>query len=330
MNYETPGTVDPHEGKKIFSMGHSNHPIDQFIGLLQLSGVTTLVDVCGSPSSKRYPQYNKQSLIASCSANNIVYRHCSQLGNKQHKIQTLIELPAGQSAVERLSEEYFASGANATAIMCSEQDSDTCHRKIVAQRLYDDCSINTKHISRLGKIRDHVVLDPNASRIRQAKEHDVGPINRAQTTLGKNYVGDPNASRIRQAKEHNIDLVESDTSGDGSCQKDCGEHCFLTSKEPIPKTQRSKSVIISVPMEAESYEVSESIAKKTHRILAKRSGGSLKAYLGNAMNYDRSRKFIEGYAIKAASQAAMVCEKGRRISRSISIIIQVGIRHMCQ
>ena len=63
--------------------------------------------------------------------------------------------------------------------------------------------------------------------------------------------------------------------------------------------------MISVPMEAKSYEVSESIAKKTHRFFAKRSRGSLKAYLGNVMNYDRSRKFIEEYAIKAASQAAM-------------------------
>ena len=70
--------------------------------------------------------------------------------------------------------------------MCSEHDIDICHRKIVAQRLYHDYSINTKHISRSGELKDHVcvsskskqdcVVEPNASRIRQAVEHDVGPV----------------------------------------------------------------------------------------------------------------------------------------------------------
>lgn len=158
-------TADPHANKRIYSVGHSNHDINDFLGLLKLHGVNTLVDVRGSPSGKRFPQYNKLQLISSCNANNITYRHCSQLGNKQRKIQTLIELPHGQAAIKQLYEEYFAFGSNATAIMRSEHDNDTCHRKIVAQRLYDDYNINTKHIGRIGSIAEHVARDINAQSV---------------------------------------------------------------------------------------------------------------------------------------------------------------------
>ena len=59
-------------------------------------------------------------------------------------------------------------------------ESDNCHRKVVAQRLYDDYNVNAKHIGRTGSITNHVNADkksntnvkPNASSIRQATGHD--------------------------------------------------------------------------------------------------------------------------------------------------------------
>lgn len=364
-------TVDPHENKKTFPIGHSNHKIDEFIGLLKLHGVNTLVDVRGSPSSKRFPQYNKQELIVSCSINNIAYRHCSQLGNKQKEIQALIELPAGQDAIRQLSEEYFASGNSATAIMCSEHDSDTCHRKIVAQRLFDDYSINTKHISRSGLVKDHVILDDNASRVRQAFGNSGGNNRHEKSALGQGIVVGPNASRVRQATGHDVGTVgqeqpastrDYDLGSDANrvrqaAERDVGivPHVTTTERqnpvaadlnasrvrqaiahdpdleleaidngEPLAmevdhnsrpaedqhpmKPKRGKSILISVPQKGKSYTVSESIIKKTHTAITKRSGGSLNAYLGNVMNYDKSRKFIEEYAVKAASQAKLLCK----------------------
>lgn len=310
-DYEDEVVATPHENEKIFSIGHSDYKIGEFIGLLKLHGIATLVDVRGNPSSKRFPQYNKQLLIASCSANNIAYRHCSQLGNKQQEIQALIELPAGQDAIKRLSEEYFASGVNATAIMCSEHDSDTCHRKIVAQRLYDDYSINTKHISRPGEISDHIVVDPNASRIRQAMEHGIDAVHQVPSTSKQNYVVDPNATRIRQAIEHDLDSAQPATGDKGLQARKYGHISQPTSSGHLPKTQRGKSILISVPQDGKSYAVSESIMKKTHETRTKRSGGSLNAYLGNMIDDDKSRTFIEECAIKAASQATSLCKSDK-------------------
>ena len=69
--------------------------------------------------------------------------------------------------------------------------------------------------------------------------------------------------------------------------------------------------MISGPQEGESYEVSGEISEKVHEELAKRSGGSLNAYMGNVLEYDKSRKFVQEYAIKAAAQANSMCKSKR-------------------
>ncbi|MFK0732415.1 MAG: DUF488 family protein [Gloeotrichia echinulata GP01] len=47
---------------KIFTVGHSNHSIETFIGLLQQHGVTAVADVRSSPYSGRFPHFNQTAL----------------------------------------------------------------------------------------------------------------------------------------------------------------------------------------------------------------------------------------------------------------------------
>jgi hypothetical protein len=45
-------------------IGHSNHPIDRFIGLLRQHGITAIADVRSAPDSRHNPQFNRNALAA--------------------------------------------------------------------------------------------------------------------------------------------------------------------------------------------------------------------------------------------------------------------------
>jgi uncharacterized protein (DUF488 family) len=44
---------------RLFSVGHSNHELAEFLGLLRGAGVTAIADVRSAPYSSRLPQFNK-------------------------------------------------------------------------------------------------------------------------------------------------------------------------------------------------------------------------------------------------------------------------------
>src|SRR5579884_224215 len=57
----------------LFSIGHSNHPIDAFLGLLDAHRIGVVADVRSSPFSKFVPQYNANSLKAALDARGTRY-----------------------------------------------------------------------------------------------------------------------------------------------------------------------------------------------------------------------------------------------------------------
>ena len=68
----------------IFTVGHSTHPIDEFIGILKAHGVKKLIDVRTVPKSRHNPQFNGDALAASVRANGITYRRMESLGGLRH------------------------------------------------------------------------------------------------------------------------------------------------------------------------------------------------------------------------------------------------------
>ena len=122
----------PDNKQRIYSIGHSCHDINEFIRLVTMRNVTTIVDVRSSPASKKYKQYNRIALTTECEKHGIKYRHRPQLGSKATVSYTLIEQPDGQAALEQLADEYVASGRDsATAIMCAEHNNTNCHRRVM-------------------------------------------------------------------------------------------------------------------------------------------------------------------------------------------------------
>jgi len=62
-------------GPTLYTIGHSNHPIAEFLRLLTANGITAVADVRSQPFSRRNPQFNKDRLAASLAQHNIAYVH---------------------------------------------------------------------------------------------------------------------------------------------------------------------------------------------------------------------------------------------------------------
>ena len=55
--HQAPSEESSVTGVKLFTVGHSTRPIDEFIALLKAHGVRMVVDVRTVPRSRRNPQY---------------------------------------------------------------------------------------------------------------------------------------------------------------------------------------------------------------------------------------------------------------------------------
>ena len=159
----------------IFTVGHSTHPIDEFIGILKAHGVRKLIDVRTVPKSRHNPQFNADALAASVRASGITYRRMESLGGLRHARKDspngawrnasfrgyadYMQTEEFSAAIDQLLERGRTSNA---AIMCAEAVWWRCHRRIIADYLI--CAGESVfHI--LGSNRvDRALLTPGAIR----------------------------------------------------------------------------------------------------------------------------------------------------------------------
>jgi uncharacterized protein (DUF488 family) len=160
---------------RIWTTGHSTRTIDEFISLLKGNEIELLVDVRAWPSSKRYPQFNKETLAESLTAHGIRYEHFPELGGKRKSnpdsrntawrnvsfrgYADYMQTEQFQKGIERLLD--VAAKAGPTAIMCAEAVWWRCHRRIIADYLLAR-GIEVRHILAPGKI-EPATLTPGAT-----------------------------------------------------------------------------------------------------------------------------------------------------------------------
>ena len=58
---------------RFYTIGHSNHSIGQFTGILRQQGITAIADVRSAPYSRYHPQYNKDAIAGSLEKEGIKY-----------------------------------------------------------------------------------------------------------------------------------------------------------------------------------------------------------------------------------------------------------------
>src|SRR5439155_1676484 len=69
--------------ERLWTIGHSTRPIQEFLSLLARHGVRQLVDVRAIPFSGRNPQFNQDALSDSLATAGLVYRHIGALGGRR-------------------------------------------------------------------------------------------------------------------------------------------------------------------------------------------------------------------------------------------------------
>jgi uncharacterized protein (DUF488 family) len=160
----------------IFTIGHSTHPIAEFVALLAQADIDLLVDVRSVPRSRTNPQFNADALPGSLADAGIGYRHLAALGGLRHRRKDAAPSPNemwrndsfrnyadyAMTAAFRggLDELRALAGAHRCAIMCAEAVWWRCHRRIIADYLLAE-GIPVAHIMGLGKI-DPAKITPGA------------------------------------------------------------------------------------------------------------------------------------------------------------------------
>ncbi len=147
----------------VFTIGHSTHRIDQFIGLLEMHSITAVSDVRSRPYSHIAPQFDRERLRASLQAAGIAYvflgdslgartddESCYADGRVQYA-----RLAATSAFHDGLTRVQSGSKVYRIALMCAEKEPLDCHRTILISRELQHRGIPVQHILATGEIETH-------------------------------------------------------------------------------------------------------------------------------------------------------------------------------
>ncbi len=135
-------------GLTILTVGHSTHPLPEFLSILRANGVEQVADVRTIPKSRRNPQFNRDALAKSLPEHGIAYHHLPGLGGLRHPRKDSINLGWKNASfrgyadymqtpefAESLAELIGLARGRRTAMMCAEAVPWRCHRSLIADAL---------------------------------------------------------------------------------------------------------------------------------------------------------------------------------------------------
>ena len=140
---------------KVFTIGHSNHPLEAFRDLLLRHAVQTVVDVRSSPYSQYCPHFNRDGLSAYLKEQGIEHRFLGDaLGGKppgddfyddrgRVLYDRIAASPAFRQGIDRL---IRVARRRRVAILCGEEDPAECHRRRLVGRVLQERGLELIHI----------------------------------------------------------------------------------------------------------------------------------------------------------------------------------------
>lgn len=141
---------------EIYTIGHSNYPVERLIDMLKYYNINCVVDIRGTPYSKYNIQYNKETIAHTLKEAGFIYIYMAKefAANRENKSSYNKE---GYSEFQKvISEEEFLSGIERLKVGCKKgynivllsamQDPIRCHRSILVGRYLRENGFNVKHI----------------------------------------------------------------------------------------------------------------------------------------------------------------------------------------
>lgn len=132
----------------ILTIGHSTHPLETFIQLLEAHGITLVADVRTVPRSRHNPQFNRETLPEQLQLAGIGYVHLPGLGGLRRArpdspnrgwrnasfrgFADYMQTPEFAANLESL---IRLAPKDRLALMCAEALPWRCHRSLIADAL---------------------------------------------------------------------------------------------------------------------------------------------------------------------------------------------------
>lgn len=151
----------------LFTIGHSNRSVDEFIALLGVADIETLIDIRAHPQSGRFPHFNQEALRESLNNAGITYHWAGrQLGGRRDTDPASPNMALAEGLrgfADYMASDEFAGAATQlmrlaaksnSAIMCAEADANNCHRSLLSDYLILQ-GHTVKHIVATKQLQDH-------------------------------------------------------------------------------------------------------------------------------------------------------------------------------
>ena len=158
----------------VFTIGHSNRPLPEFLGLLAAHGIDLVADVRKMPRSRANPQFNGNTLAGELEAAGIGYEQIPELAGLRSRAKSRATAAnAGwrnasfHAYADYMQTAEFAEGMRQllalaadrrVAVMCAEAVWWRCHRQLIADALVVR-GVTVRHILGAGRADEHKLRD---------------------------------------------------------------------------------------------------------------------------------------------------------------------------
>jgi len=151
----------------VLTIGHSTRTLEEFVQLLEVYGVTLLVDVRTVPRSRHNPQFNKENLPETLKHYGVRYIHMPEIGGLRHpkhdSINTAWKNSGFRGYADYMQTPEFnvnllkivaLARENRLVLMCAEALPWRCHRNLISDVLVVR-HIKVEHIISKDSIINH-------------------------------------------------------------------------------------------------------------------------------------------------------------------------------
>ncbi len=120
--------------REIYTVGHSNLALGEFLDLLSRWGIELVIDVRRFPTSGKYPHFRREELARALEEAGIGYVFLGEElgGYRKGGYEAYTRTARFREGLRKLIE--LARGRKA-AVMCAERDPRGCHRRFIAAAL---------------------------------------------------------------------------------------------------------------------------------------------------------------------------------------------------
>jgi uncharacterized protein (DUF488 family) len=176
----------------LFTIGHSNCDLGDFIATLSSHGIQVLGDVRSRPVSYRFPQFNRDPLEAGLASVRIQYDFLgASLGGRPADPRVYLENGLIDYTARRQSPDFSAgidrvleiSRSRNLVLMCAEEDPLQCHRFLMLCPAFLDRGVTPLHLRKGGTLESQQDAEDRLLALHDLTAFDSGSLFASERSL---------------------------------------------------------------------------------------------------------------------------------------------------